>query len=393
MLVNQSKIGNMRKVTVIAVAAMVIIIPIVILLADFDGDGLSNFNELRAGTSMFNSDTDGDGLFDGLEINGWDITVNKISHHVSSNPLSIDSDGDGLNDWREHDNRVDPLFCDTDADNLTDAYELDNVGTLPFRSDTDGDGLSDGREVLESFTNPLLEDTDKDGSSDGMEVENMKQWGANPLHRDIFVEIDRMDENTRWMTAKEKEDLISVFENAPILNPDGTWGVKLHMFENEIVPSVDNLDGRSNWPSDLNRIGYSRDYEERYKSYGDGCYYALFAKHLSVGVGGHTTEYGFVIDTLPSLDIPNFDGVNAHSFMHEVGHCLGLTFFAFDGIDSGIYNFSEYPSVMNFNGFPTDNEGFIVWNYLGYSNGGAFNDWAYLNENGFVKYPGNIIIS
>ena len=36
--------------------------------ADFDGDGLSNFDELQRGTDPLNPDTDGDGVNDGIEV-------------------------------------------------------------------------------------------------------------------------------------------------------------------------------------------------------------------------------------------------------------------------------------------------------------------------------------
>lgn len=37
---------------------------------DFDGDGLSNIDEWRAGTAANNPDTDGDGVWDGLQVTG-----------------------------------------------------------------------------------------------------------------------------------------------------------------------------------------------------------------------------------------------------------------------------------------------------------------------------------
>lgn len=59
-------------------------------IRDDDGDGLSNEKELRFGTKILVSDSDGDGLFDRDEI-----------YKYNSNPLSHDSDGDGFNDGDE----------------------------------------------------------------------------------------------------------------------------------------------------------------------------------------------------------------------------------------------------------------------------------------------------
>lgn len=432
------KRSKRRKITVIAVMAIVlmIIIPIVILFVDFDGDGLSTLAELGAGTSMFNSDTDGDGLNDrveinihktnpvasdtdgdtlndgieintygtnplnmdsdsdglndaieiitywtnptlsdtdgdglndGLEVNGWFITVNGSAHQVSSDPRSSDSDGDQLSDWSEYDAyHTNPRSNDTDADGLPDAEEID-AGTNPTLSDTDNDGLFDYAELNIYGTNPLLSDTDKDGIWDGYEVENMVQYGANPLRRDIFVEIDKMDEGeewfqkTRWFSESEKLALVSVFKNAPILNPDGSWGVDLHLVESDIVPFVNLWE---NYASNHDKtFVVFRNYQENYRSYiSEGFYYCVLLSGANFSY-----DYGFVVGIV--------DNFMPQVFLHELGHSLGLMPGVFDGIDSAKYTFAEYPSVMAPIVRPAG--------YLNYSSGGVFNDWAYLQEHGF----------
>jgi len=59
-----------------------------------------------------------------------------------------DSDGDGVPDWLEGLIGTDPLSPDTDGDGLTDFEELFIYHTNPLDPDTDGDGFSDGVEVL-----------------------------------------------------------------------------------------------------------------------------------------------------------------------------------------------------------------------------------------------------
>ena len=80
---------------------------------DMDNDGLSNVEELSAGTSRINPDSDSDGISDGDEV----LTY-------QTNPLSSDSDSDGLSDSEEV-----------------------NLGTNPTLSDSDSDGVNDGDEV------------------------------------------------------------------------------------------------------------------------------------------------------------------------------------------------------------------------------------------------------
>ena len=127
--------------------------------ADYDGDGLTNGEELDLGTDPLDPDSDDDGLSDGVEVNTLD-----------TDPLLADSDGDGIPDGQE----------DSDADGLSDADEVNTHGTDPLNADSDDDGLSDGDEVNTHGTDPLSADSDGDGLPDGVEVTN----GTDPLAED-----------------------------------------------------------------------------------------------------------------------------------------------------------------------------------------------------------------
>jgi hypothetical protein len=65
---------------------------------------------------------------------------------------------------------------DADQDGLADQDEFLVTGTNPENPDTDGDGLSDGVEV-QNRMNPLDPDMDRDGVNDGQEVAQ----GSDPL--------------------------------------------------------------------------------------------------------------------------------------------------------------------------------------------------------------------
>jgi hypothetical protein len=88
-----------------------------------------------------------------------------------------DSDGDGLTNDQELNAGTDPNNADTDGDGLSDYQELTSSRTDPKTFDTDKDGLTDGEEVQVYNTNPLIKDTDSDGYSDGDEV----RAGYNPI--------------------------------------------------------------------------------------------------------------------------------------------------------------------------------------------------------------------
>ncbi|MBN1389264.1 MAG: hypothetical protein JXA22_01335 [Candidatus Thermoplasmatota archaeon] len=158
------------------------------------------------------ADTDGDGLMDGVEIEGWEIIINSVRERTISNPhlndtdhdglkdkverevsatnASMgDSDGDGLTDFQEyhyrftydnHSYKTDPTMRDTDGDLLSDMEEvyhgLDGFITNASNPDTDRDGLTDGEETLfpprpfQEQCDPNKEDTDGDGMGDGWEM-------------------------------------------------------------------------------------------------------------------------------------------------------------------------------------------------------------------------------
>lgn len=85
------------------------------LLTDFDGDGLVNGFELTYGSNPELSDTNGDGISDGLAFYLGLAVFNVIS----------DADGDGV----------------------TNSWEIDH-GTNPFMADTDNDGVPDAQDAL-----------------------------------------------------------------------------------------------------------------------------------------------------------------------------------------------------------------------------------------------------
>lgn len=81
-------LGRANKSTSVTVEALPV---------DIDGDGLTNVTEALRGTDPNNSDTDGDGLHDGEEVNTY-----------RTDPLNPDTDEDGINDKAELTLRTDP---------------------------------------------------------------------------------------------------------------------------------------------------------------------------------------------------------------------------------------------------------------------------------------------
>ncbi|MHA2251488.1 MAG: hypothetical protein ACXAD7_14085, partial [Candidatus Kariarchaeaceae archaeon] len=115
---------------------------------DSDSDGIDDNLEItKYNTDPIRADTDGDRLADGLELTGFDIPliiftpgkynesggilqapeVSNYTIHVTTDPLNMDTDGDGLTDWEEllsDDNNIgDPTNVDSDSDGILDLFD------------------------------------------------------------------------------------------------------------------------------------------------------------------------------------------------------------------------------------------------------------------------------
>jgi hypothetical protein len=353
------KIPNMRKKLALAIGFSAILIVVAVFLVNW-GDNRSAWHD----ENLLVADADGDGLADNIEVAGWYVNL-QSSYLQTSDPLKTDTDNDGLSDFEEYALKTDPRNPDTDGDNLSDVFESENVKFNPTKYDTDNDNVYDGME----FQVDIGPDNDKDGLPDLLETEFLASYGANPNRRDIFVEIDKMDcENTQWLTNDEKAELVLAFKNALIQNPDGSMGVDLHLIEDEVVPYAniwdeitDNAGHKMQQYSNPKWYEAFKNYAENYRTYREGFYYCAI---MDGGAG--SLHYGFSV---------TWNDLVVNTFMHELGHSMGLGSHLFDGIDSTKYTFNEYPSVMNYNSLDVSS--------LVYSSEEGFDDWGYLENNGF----------
>jgi outer membrane protein OmpA-like peptidoglycan-associated protein len=186
-------------------------------VADNDGDGLSNIEEMNSGTDVSNSDTDGDGQDDGAEIA-------SNSNPKDETDTYLDSDGDGLSDEYETANNLDSTdpsdgSTDSDGDGLSNVAEM-IAGTDISNSDTDGDGQDDGAEIA-SNSDPKDEantsiDSDGDGLSDEVVTTNSLDSSA-PSDGSIDSGKDGQDnvtEITSNSDPKDKKSNIEVDEDS-----------------------------------------------------------------------------------------------------------------------------------------------------------------------------------
>jgi Concanavalin A-like lectin/glucanases superfamily len=228
------------------------------------------------------------------------------------------------------------------------AISLASTGKcVPNILDSDGDGLSDEWET-NGYT------------FDGTFV-SLQSMGANPRHKDIFVEVDYMSGHR---PSQEALDIVrDSFARVPnemfeVPNPDGLDGITLHVIVDDEIPHKDQLGVNNNGNYEWQEFDSTKN--ERFsKALSLSHHYCLFIHDgprnkkgdPASGIARGTPSSDFIV----SLGTREFHGIpigeggtvseQAGTFMHELGHNLGLTHGGgFDGIN---YK-PNYLSVMNY---------------------------------------------
>jgi hypothetical protein len=109
------------------------------------------------------------------------------------------------------------------VDGLVFGHTQVQVVPLDPKQDLDGDGL------LNSWEQDGI-DINQDGQVDL----NLATLGADPYHKDVFLEIDYMGHHKPF--DKSISDLFSVFGDSPVSNPDGSNGIRLHVDIDDNIP-------------------------------------------------------------------------------------------------------------------------------------------------------------
>jgi len=92
------------------------------------------------------------------------------------------------------------------------AWEAQVVAYASGEVDSDGDKFLDNWEL------------------NGYYGADLQALGANPLHKDLFVEADFMNNGGNLLPPKNQLDnIVAVFNGAPVTNPDGIPGIHIHI--------------------------------------------------------------------------------------------------------------------------------------------------------------------
>lgn len=155
------------------------------LKIDTDGDGLTDEEEVKLGTSIRLLDTDEDNLNDRLEHLLRSVGLDPLRHerddpggawpaecplpgspNPNAFPPSLDQDGDGLTDCEEILIRSDPTLFDSDSDGVPDPLES-RYGTNLIANDGKEDKEADGFANIDEYRyhlDPLSRDRSLDNA-------------------------------------------------------------------------------------------------------------------------------------------------------------------------------------------------------------------------------------
>ena len=249
--------------------------------------------------------------------------------------------------------RYDSCTVDSDSDRIMDCYETDtgiyvgptDTGTDPFNPDTDDDGIDDGDEVF--------------GTTAGL---NLPFYGVSPVHKDILLQYDWMEDATGCVAHSHKptEGAVAlvgeVFDKAPVSNPDGVDGI--HVFQDihyglasninyssHLIPDADGIiNGNIHFPAG----GDWDDYEAAYfpaKRHGY-FHYVIFAHEYTdvPGSSGSATIPGYEMIVSMGCYWYAPDWKVASAIVHELGHNLSLR----HGGNTNCNYKPNYNSIMNY---------------------------------------------
>ncbi|WP_020387441.1 hypothetical protein [Kribbella catacumbae] len=207
-------------------------------------------------------------------------------------------------------------------------------------TDTDGDSLPDAWE-----TNGY--DADGDGDIDV----NLPAYGATPNKKDLFVEMDYM--SGRLATTAAFDRIVQVFASAPVSNPDGTTGIRLHLDGGPAAGAAHNLGGGNQVPYDSNLQPAEQQTDAIKSTHFASARKAVFHYMLWADDYNNTCSSGnafaipndtFIVTMGPKCNWTVTENRNVGTFIHELGHDLGLTH---GGADHVNYK-PNYLSVMNY---------------------------------------------
>ena len=220
--------------------------------------------------------------------------------------------------------------------------------------DSDGDGISD-----------IVEINGYDADGDGRPEVDYKKMGANPYHKDVFVEMDYMP--GELASEEELDRIVQSFADINISNPDGRTGINLHLDAGAARGPKYNLGGgeQVKWQVLIDDIGNNAGNWARFKASHfnqrrDGLFhYMVWGDYYVQQQNGESGSSGLgqlggrdfmvtVGKTHWNNNKGNMSDIRVGTFIHELGHNLALQHGG-DADEKGEKGKPQYFSVMNYN--------------------------------------------
>lgn len=252
-------------------------------------DGLTNRQEYENHTSPLLWDTDRDSHFNALSGNLY-VLNDFIELEVEYAKSAVDWDGNGINDFK-----TSPYFADSDGDGMFDGWELE-TGLDPLNStdrfkDLDNDGLPNylenafpSKSDLWFQTDPKNPDTDGDGMLDGWEAYNAKIISKEDALNTQEDLLDKISDSKK--TIYTVSPMIEDWEG----DNDGWWNIT----EEGIVVYTRIPDGMSNLQEFLGTMAYPVSTNPNdYDTDGDGL---TDGEELLIGFYGELVGDNYFID-------------------------------------------------------------------------------------------------
>lgn len=215
--------------------------------------------------------------------------------------------------------------------------------------DTDGDGLSD-----------KIETEGYDANGDGKPEVDYKKLGADPKHKDLFIEMDYMP--GELASEEELDRIVDTFKALKVDNPDGKEGINLHLDAGNARSQKYNLGGGNQIQhqalnSDLSENGSfatirNKNFDVNRKN--SGFDYMIWGDYQVDQTGnrnssglGFVGAPGFMVTVGKSYwndSKGNMSDIRVGTFIHELGHNLGLQHGGADDVNGK----PQYYSIMNY---------------------------------------------
>jgi hypothetical protein len=212
--------------------------------------------------------------------------------------------------------------------------------------DTDGDGLLDSWER-----------NGYDADGDGKIDVDLPAMGADPMHKDIFIEMDYMGAEKKCPChlplKKDLERIVEIFAKSPSAdNPDGKRGITIHLDDGGARGKKFDLGGGNKIPHDDDLNPYQSEYAairaEHFDPDRDKIFHYMLWAHGYGGGSSSGVSFGIPADgflvTLGLWPEHGSSDAKVGTFIHELGHNLGLR----HGGNQDINYKPNYLSVMTY---------------------------------------------